>query len=178
MIASSQTALIEMADGADMSQIVNRRDLDFVLYEMLGVESLLGHPRFAAYDRTAIEQILDTAQAIAEDIFLPIAGLVDANEPRFVDGRAIVPKETAAALRAYAAAGFFALPFDQAAGGLQAPWLVHTAVSGMFTAANTSVTNYAFLTIAAANLLSAFGSAELKHVFLPKMVAGDWFGTM
>ncbi|MGO4839138.1 acyl-CoA dehydrogenase family protein, partial [Rhizobiaceae sp. 2RAB30] len=151
-----------------MSQIVNRRDLDFLLYEMLDVETLLGHPRFAAYDRSAITHVLDTAQDLAEEIFLPIAALVDANEPRFVGGRAIVPGETAVALRAYADAGFFALPFDESVGGLQAPWLVHTAVSGMFTAANISVTNYAFLTIAAANLLNAFGSAELKQAFLPK----------
>ncbi|MGB6117611.1 MAG: acyl-CoA dehydrogenase [Mesorhizobium sp.] len=161
-----------------MSKIVNRRDLDFVLFEMLEVEGLLAHPRFATYDRAAIGQMLDTAQAMAEDIFLPIAALVDANEPQFVDGNAVVPKETAGALRAYAEAGFFALPFDETAGGLQAPWLVHTAVSGMFTAANTSVTNYAFLTIAAANLLNAFGSSTLKQSFLPKMLAGEWFGTM
>ncbi len=161
-----------------MSMIVDRRELDFVLFEVLGVEAILRHPRFAAYDRPAIAQILDTAQAIAEDMFLPVAAEVDANEPRFVDGRVEMPAATGRALRAYAEAGFFALPFDEAAGGLQAPWFLHTAVSGLFTAANTAVTNYAFLTIAAANLLNAFGTPELKRVFLPPMLAGDWFGTM
>ena len=161
-----------------MSQIVNRRDLDFLMYEVLGAETLLQAPRYRAFDRAAITQILDTAQDLAEEVFLPIAALVDAQEPAYVDGKAIVPAETKAALRAYGDAGFFALPFHEAAGGLQAPWFVHTAVGGMFTAANTSVTNYAFLTIAAANLLDAFGPDELKQVFLPKMLAGEWFGTM
>ncbi|MCO5155543.1 MAG: acyl-CoA dehydrogenase [Aquamicrobium sp.] len=161
-----------------MSMIVDRRDLDFLLFELFGVEALLAHPRFAAYDRDAVRQMLDTAQQIAQDRFLPIAAEVDANEPAFVDGKVAMPAGTGAALAAYAGAGFFALPFADAAGGLQAPWFLHTAVSGMFTCANTAVTNYAFLTIAAANLLSAFGDDTLKRTYLPKMLAGEWFGTM
>ncbi len=161
-----------------MTQIVNRRDLDFLLYEIFDVERLLQHRRFSSFDRGAITQILDTAESIAEDLFLPVAGLVDAQEPTFEDGKAIVPAETKTALRAFADAGFFSLPFDEDVGGLQAPWFLHTAVCGMFTAANTAVTNYAFLTIAAANLLHAFGSPDLKQRFLGHMLQGDWFGTM
>jgi len=158
--------------------IVDRRDLDFVLFELLNVERLLRHPRFHAYDRGAIQQMLDVAQKIAEQKFLPIAAEVDANEPVIVDGRVEVPAGVGAALREYAEAGFFALPFSEEAGGLQAPWFLHTAVGGMFSCANVSVTNYAFLTVAAANLLNAFGSDALKQTFLPPMLAGRWFGTM
>ena len=133
--------------------IVDRRELDFVLFELLDVERLLRHPRFHAYDRGAIRQMLDVAQKIAEQKFLPIAAEVDANEPVIVDGRVEVPACVGAALRDYAEAGFFSLPFSEEAGGLQAPWFLHTAVGGMFSCANASVTNYAFLTVAAANLL-------------------------
>ncbi len=162
-----------------MSMIVDRRNLDFVLYEMLDIERhALRHPRFAAYDRASLCQMLDTAQQIAEDRFLPVAAEVDAEEPRFVGGRVEMPGATAQALAAYAEAGFFALPFDEEVGGLQAPWVVNTAVGGIFTCANIAVTNYAFLTQAAANLLNAFGSDELKRIFLPPMLEGRWFGTM
>ncbi|WP_202311445.1 acyl-CoA dehydrogenase [Mesorhizobium sp. L-8-10] len=161
-----------------MSMIVDRRELDFVLFELLDVAALLEHPRFAAYDRSAIGQMLDTAQKIAEDKFLPIAAEVDANEPKFVNGKVEMPGGTREALRAYAEAGFFALPFPEEIGGLQAPWFLHTAIGGMFSCANTAVTNYAFLTIAAANLLNAFGSDALKSTFLPPMLEGRWFGTM
>ena len=159
-------------------RVVNRRELDFLLYEMFDVEKLLSSERFAAYDRESVRQFLDTAESIAEDIFLPIAALVDKEEPAFVDGKAIVPKETKTALQAFADAGFFALTFDEDAGGLQAPWFLYTAISGMFTCANVGVTNYAFLTIAAANLLNAFGTEDLKRRFLAQMLAGSWFGTM
>ena len=158
--------------------IVDRRDLDFVLFELLGVERLLERPRFAAYDRGAIRQMLDTAQQIAEAKFLPCAAEVDADEPAFVDGKVRMPAATGEALRAFAQAGFFALPFPEEAGGLQAPWFLHTAVGGLFTCANTAVSNYAFLTVAAANLLNAFGSDTLRETFLPPMLEGRWFGTM
>lgn len=161
-----------------MSLIVDRRDLDFVLFEMLGADRLAERPRFAAYDRTAMTQILDAAQALAEEVFLPIAAEVDANEPRFVNGTVEQPAATATALRAWAEAGFFGLAFDEALGGLQAPWTLYTAATGMAVAANTPVTNYAFLTVAAANLLAAFGSDSLRAQYLPSMVSGRWFGTM
>ena len=161
-----------------MSIIVDRRDLDFVLFDVLGADRLLDQPRFALHDRDSIQLMLDTAQKVAEDAFLPCAAEVDANEPAFVGGQVVMPDAAGQALRAFAEAGFFALPFDEAAGGLQAPWFLHTAVSGMFFAANTAVANYAFLTIAAANLLQAHAPPELKARYLPRMLAGEWFGTM
>lgn len=161
-----------------MSMIVDRRELSFVLFELLGVERLQAHRRFAGYDRDAIQQVLDTAQHLAVNRFQPIAAEADANEPRFVDGRVLMPEGIGQALAAYAEAGFFALPFPETDGGLQAPWVVHAAAAGIFSCANTAVANYAFLTIAAANLLRAFGSPELKRSLLPQMLAGRCFGTM
>lgn len=161
-----------------MSMIVDRRELDFALFELLQADRLLDHPKYASYDRAAISEVLDTAQRIAEEKFLPVAAEVDADEPKFVDGGVSQPACVGEALSAYAEAGFFALPFAEEAGGLQAPWVLHTAANGMFSCANTSVTNYAFLTIGAANLLNAHGSGDLKARFLPPMLEGRWFGTM
>lgn len=161
-----------------MSMIVNRRDLDFILFEMLESDELSNREEFANFDRSAMNQILDAAQTLAEDVFLPIAAEVDADEPQFVNGQVVQPAATGEALRAYAEGGFFGLPFDEEQGGLGAPWTLYTAASGMMVAANTPVSNYAFLTIAAANLLNSFGSEEQKALYLPPMIAGEWFGTM
>jgi butyryl-CoA dehydrogenase len=65
--------------------------------------------------------MLDSAETLARKHFLLIAALLDANEPKFVEGRVEIPGEAKAALRAQAEAGFFALGFDEADGGLQAP---------------------------------------------------------
>lgn len=161
-----------------MSLIVNRRDIDFLLYELFDLEALLGTERYAAYDRPAIGQILDMAQGLAETKFLPFAAALDANEPKFVDGRVEIMPEVAEALRAYAEAGLSAAGFDEDIGGLQLPWIVNMAVNGMFAAANLSVSNYAMLTVANANLLAAFGTKEQKRLFLGPLLDGRWLGTM
>jgi len=161
-----------------MSLIVDRRQLDFLLYDLLGLDRSFAAGRFEGWDRETVGQILDTAQKIAEDHFLACAAETDAQEPRFEAGKVVLPDSIGTALRAQGEAGFFALPFAADLGGLQAPWVVHMAASGMFTCANTGVANYAFLTIAAANMLTAFGSDDLKARFLPPMLEGRWFGTM
>jgi butyryl-CoA dehydrogenase len=161
-----------------LSHFVHRRDINFLLYEMLNLGSLLEAPLFAAHDRESLEAMLDSAQSIAERHFQPIAAALDANEPRFVDGRVEIMEEVGHALRAYAEAGFLAMGFDEEDGGLQLPMLFNVAVNGIFTSANLPVSNYAFLTAANARMLRAFGSLEQRRVFLPPMLEGRWFGTM
>ncbi len=158
--------------------IVNRRDLDFVLYEVLGVEKLFATERYASFDRDMLNEVLDSAQAVAEDVFLPSAASVDAAEVRFEDGGAVSPPEVKEALDAFAECGFFAAGFDEEVGGLQMPYVATTAMNGMFSAANNSVYCFAMLTVAAANMLDEFGSDEQKAKFLTPMIDGRWFGTM
>ncbi|NND82016.1 MAG: acyl-CoA dehydrogenase [Gammaproteobacteria bacterium] len=161
-----------------MSMIVNRRDLDFLLYETFDLESLLTEQRYADYDRESIEAILDLAQSVAEDKYLPIAALLDANEPEYVDGKAITIPELKEALAAYKDAGLCTTGYDADVGGMQVPDMVHQAINGMFVCANGPASNYEFLTQGAANMLIACGSQELQDKYLPKMVEGEWFGTM
>jgi alkylation response protein AidB-like acyl-CoA dehydrogenase len=158
--------------------IVNRRDLDFLLYEMLDVGALLAQRRFSNLDRAVVSEMLDTAQSLAEDLYWPCAATLDATEPKFVEGAVDVLPEVGVALRAYAQAGFFAQTFDAAEGGLQLPFVVSMAINGMFSCANLSIANYSMLTIAAAHLLSKFGSEQQKACFLRPMLEGRWFGTM
>lgn len=161
-----------------MSQIVNRRDLDFILYELLDLDSILQHERYQEYDRDAVEAILDLSQSLGEDVLAPFAAKLDANEPKFVAGGVESIPEVKQALLALQEAGLFSTCFDYDLGGMQLPWLVHQAAAGIITCANGPVVGYAFLTQGAANMLAACGSQELKDKYLPKMISGDWFGTM
>lgn len=161
-----------------MSTIVNRRDLDFLLYETLDLENLLDHQRFADYDKEAIDAIFDLSQSIAEDKFQPFAAELDSNEPEFIDGKVKLIPEVKQALDAYKEAGLFTTGYDANIGGMQLPWMAHQALNAIFVSANTSVLSYVFLTQGATNMLNTCGSQELKDKFLPKMLKGDWFGTM
>lgn len=161
-----------------MSLIVDRRNVRFLLNEVLSSEKILGSPLFDAYDTETVEAILDMAQAIAEDKFLSCAQETDDNEPIFKDGTAKVPQTTKEALKAYAEAGFFGAPFKEQDGGQNMPWHVYTQLTSVFTCANTSVHSYAFLTVANANVIKAFGTEAQKATYLPPMLEGRWFGTM
>lgn len=161
-----------------MSMVVNRRDLDFLMYEVLDLESLLVTARYENYDRESIDAILDLSQELGETVFQPFAARLDDNEPVFVNGVVESIPEVGRALKAYKEAGFFGTAYDYDLGGMQLPWVVHQALNGILTCANGPVISYAFLTQGAANMLAACGSQELKDKFLPKMIAGDWYGTM
>lgn len=161
-----------------MSELVQRRDIDFLMFEMLGLGKLLEASRFAAHDRATVSAALDSAEALARKYYQPIAAELDVNEPRFAEGRVQIIPGVREALGAYAEAGFFAAIFDVDDGGLQLPALVSLFANGIFSCANLSVSNYAFLTTAGANMLRAFGSREQRRVFLPPMLEGRWFGTM
>ena len=161
-----------------MSMIVNRRDLDFLMYEVFDLEKLLKTDRYGDYDREVISAVLDTAQTIAEDKFHPCAAKLDAHEPTF-DGKGVdVIPEVKEALDAYGEAGFFSAGFDGDVGGMQMPFMVSSALSGIFSCANLAIANYSFLTQANASMLAALGSDEQKAIFLAPMLEGRWFGTM
>ncbi len=157
---------------------VDRRDLSFQLFDVAAAETLTAHSRYADYDRAAIETTLDTAERIAIGDFLPHAADLDANEPRFVDGKVEMDARVGQALAAYRDAGFFGAGFDAEWGGAHMPETVRSAVGFVFSMANIGTAGYPFLTVGAANLIAAFGSAEQKARFLRPMVEGRWFGTM
>ena len=161
-----------------MSMIVNRRDLDFVLYETLGLDKILKSDRYADYDRESLDAIMDLCQTIAEDQFLPCAAKLDANEPKFVDGKVETISELKEAIAAYQEAGLCASAYDSDIGGMQLPWMMDQALNGMFVCANNPAHIYLFLTQGVANMLNACGSDELKRKYLPNLVDGNWFGTM
>lgn len=161
-----------------MSMIVNRRDLDFVLYETLGLDKILESERYADYDRESLDAIMDLCQAIAEDQFLPCAAKLDENEPKFVDGKVETISELKEAIAAYQEAGLCASAYDSDVGGMQLPWMMDQALNGMFVCANNPAHIYLFLTQGVANMLNACGSDELKRKYLPNLVDGNWFGTM
>ncbi len=160
------------------ARIVNRRDLDFVLYELLDTAALAQRPRHAEHSRETYEAIVEAAHRLAAEKFAPHNRKADENEPRFVNGRVEMIPEVKEALDAFIEAGFIAASFDAGLGGMQLPVTVSQAAFALFNAANVSTAAYPFLTIANANLLAAFGSEDQKRRYLPHLLAGRFFGTM
>lgn len=161
-----------------MSYIVDRRNLDFLLFDMFDLENALASGPFEGQDRELVSQLLDTAQRIAEAEYLPSAATLDAAPPTFVKGEAVMPDYVGNALRSYTEAGLTAQSFPAEFGGLGISHTVSMSVNGIFVAANVAIANYFLLTAAAARLLLAFGTEEQKARYASHMIAGRWMGTM
>ncbi|MGD9600963.1 MAG: acyl-CoA dehydrogenase [Gammaproteobacteria bacterium] len=161
-----------------MSLLVNRRDVEFFLYEFLRIDGLTARARYSGQDRAVYDAILDAAETLATEQFAPHAAKADEEEPAFDGRRVRLIPEVKEALDAYVEAGFMGASFDTALGGMQLPWTIAQCCALYFNAANISTTAYPFITIAAANLLSTFGSSEQKRKYLEPLVAGRYYGTM
>ncbi|MFN6553387.1 acyl-CoA dehydrogenase [Mycolicibacterium septicum] len=160
------------------STILSRRDLDFLLYEWLDVEKLTTLDRFTEHSRETFDGVLDLCEQLATRYFAPHNKLSDANEPTF-DGQAVtlIP-DVKEAWDAFAAADLLAMGMDAEIGGAQLPATVAQAAFAWISAANVSTSGYLMLTIANANLLARFGSAEQIETFVKPMLAGRFSGTM
>jgi alkylation response protein AidB-like acyl-CoA dehydrogenase len=160
------------------SVLLSRRDLDFLLYEWLDVETLTKRQRYAEHSRETFDAVLDLSAEIATRHFAPHSEKSDAEEPRFDGERAHVIPEVKAALDVFARAGLIGAGMDADVGGMQLPAVVAGACTAWFQAANIATAAYPFLTIGNANLLRAHASPELVERFVPPMVEGRFFGTM
>lgn len=167
-----------MSTGPDRSLILNRRDIDFLLYEWLNVESLTDLPRYQDHSRETFDAVLDLSTQLAEGYFANHNKKNDANEPWF-DGQQVhqIP-EIKEALDVFAEAGLIAAGQDYELGGMQLPTVVEKACFAWFLAANVGTAAYPFLTIGNANLLLAHGSREQIETWVRPMMEGRFFGTM
>jgi butyryl-CoA dehydrogenase len=121
------------------ARIVNRRDLDFVLYEMLEADRLAQRPRYAEHSRETFSAVLDAALRIASEQFAPHAHEADENEPRLEQGRVLVIPEVKRALQAFCEAGFMSASFDEDLGGMQLPVTVAQAALAIFRGASIGI---------------------------------------
>lgn len=160
------------------SPIMDRRNLDFLLYEVLGADQLTALPAFADHHRETFDAVIDLAHSLALEKFLPHNRKSDLHEPEFDNGRVRIIPEVKEALDAYIAAGFMNATTSADEGGMQLPFLVDTAAGSAFGAANVATFAYAVLARGVANLLEAHGDEDQKKRYRDPILAGRFYGTM
>jgi alkylation response protein AidB-like acyl-CoA dehydrogenase len=158
--------------------IINRRDLDFQLFEALDTESLTSRPRYAEHSKETFLAVLDTAEAMATEKFAPHNRKADEHEPTFDGQRVNMIPEVGEALKAFCDAGFIAAAHDFERGGMQLPVVMTQAAFSLFKGANVGTAAYPFLTIANANVIHRFGSEAQRAKYLDALLTGRFFGTM
>lgn len=161
-----------------MAEYMNMDTLRFQLHEVHDMQQLFSYPRYAEYDKEAIELFLASIKDFSDQDLFPCFREMDESPARYESGKVIVHPKVGEAMRRCGELGVIGGSYDYEEGGLQMPNMASHAAYFIMEAANNHVPGYLGLTAGAAHLIIAFGDEALKEAYVPKMLTGDWGGTM
>ncbi len=154
-------------------------DIDFVLNRVCGLERLLQMPGFTDADPSVVRDLLAEAARFMEEKVAPLNRSGDTFGVRLNgDGSITTAPGFRDAYQAYVEAGWGAVPFEEGYGGGGFPWMIGIAIQEMMTAANMAFSMCPLLTQGAIDAIAHHGSEEQRMTYLPKMISGEWTGTM
>jgi len=154
------------------------RDARFVLNHVVDLEALANLEGLEPATPDLVDAILEEAGKLASEVMAPLNRAGDEQGSRLDDGAVRTPDGFKEAYARYVEGGWGGIPFSPEYGGQGLPWAVAMAVQEMWASANLSLSLCPMLTQGAIELISAHGSAAQKQAYLPKLVSGEWPGTM
>ena len=149
----------------------------FLLRDAFGTD-LLSRSTGGALSTEDVFDAIEAAGDFATEVLAPLDRLGDKVGARFDDGAVSLPEGFKEAYRAFAEAGWVSAGSPESAGGDGLPTTVATVLSEFWNASNAAFTLCPGLSLGAIRTLDANGSQELRDTFLPKMISGEWTGTM
>ena len=153
------------------------RDMQFVLRELAALDEISKLPGFEEAAGVA-DPILREAATFASEVLDPINHSGDKEGCTWRDGVVTTPKGFKEAYAQFARAGWIGLPVAPEHGGQGLPTLISGATLEMWNAANVGFANGPLLNQGAIEAIELIGSEEQKKRYLPKLVSGEWTGTM
>ncbi|HUN55146.1 MAG TPA: acyl-CoA dehydrogenase [Smithella sp.] len=160
-------------------KFISDRNLNFLLYEMFDVERLIKYPQFADHNREVFDMVMKTAMKMGKDLFKPVLTEMDRNQPEYAGGAVKVHPQVRAILKECGEGGWIGASFPCEWGGQQLPMIIGVMVpTAIWAAANYSGSVYSGLTTGAAGLIGSFCDEATRDMYLPKMMSGEWQGTM
>jgi alkylation response protein AidB-like acyl-CoA dehydrogenase len=154
------------------------RDLRFVLDELLNVASLSELPRYREFSSELAASVIDEAARFAQDVLAPINRVGDSIGASYRDGSVQMPAPFHDAYRQYVEGGWTQMSAAPQFGGQGAPQVLAVAIEEIGSAANVSFMLCPLLSRGAAEALELRASEPLQAMLLPKIVSGEWTGTM
>ncbi|WP_296572049.1 acyl-CoA dehydrogenase [Phreatobacter sp.] len=153
-------------------------DMLATLKHVVGLEQMLASGLYGDLTVADIAAILDEAGKFAAERIAPLNRLGDHHGTPFKDGVVTMPPGWKEVYSDWAAAGWNALMAADAYGGQGLPCVVNSACIEMWNAASGAFGLGPLLTQGAIEAITAHASEALKAKYLPKMVSGEWTGTM
>ena len=154
------------------------KEIRFVLDEVIGTESLRACPAFADFSNETSDAVLGEAARFAETVLEPLCKSGDREGARWSADGVTMPAGFKEAYQQFRENGWPSLRAETEFGGQNVPTVLGTAVEELWASANLAFKLCPMLTQGAVEALQHFGSAQQKSLYLPKMVSGEWTGTM
>ena len=143
-----------------------------------GMAELAAHPRFAEASPDLVEAVVAGIGEFAAGEWAPLNRIGDTEGARLELGEVTLPTGFAAAYQAYVEQGWNAVAGDPEYGGQGLPFTLAAAVLENLGAANMAFSLLPMLTGGAIEALAQHGSAEQQALYLPRLISGEWSGTM
>ncbi|MCM2283183.1 MAG: acyl-CoA dehydrogenase [Desulfobacula sp.] len=161
-----------------VQQLVDKRDMDFVLWEQLECERFLKHDKYKEFNRKTCDMILTEARALALKEILPTLAEGDVQGVRFENGTVKVPDCFREVHRKILEGDWQSMVVSTEMGGQGVPGFLAYACAEHFHAANYSLMAYAWMGTGTAKMIHLYGTDEQKKTYIPHIIAGKWGGTM
>jgi acyl-CoA dehydrogenase len=153
-------------------------DILFALRHAAGFAPALAGGLYGDLGEDVVEAVLAEAGRFATDVIAPLDRVGDRLGTSFKDGEVATAPGWKEAYRDWAAGGWNGLAAPTQWGGQALPQAVNAACIEMWNSASMAFGLGPFLTMAGIDALVQHGSQELKRIYLPKLVSGEWMGTM
>lgn len=154
-------------------------DIRFVLDHIADLGDLARYGGFEHADPDTVAGVLEECARFMEEVVAPLNRVGDENPTRWnPDNTVTTPEGFRDAYQAYVEAGWGGVPLPESYGGGGFPWVVGIAMQEMLTAANEAFSMLPLLTQGAIDALLEHADETLRETWLPKMVTGEWGGTM
>ncbi len=155
------------------------RDTRFVVNEVLDLEQYGHLPGFAAATRDLTDSVIEEAGRFVNEVVAPLNLSGDQEGcTRHPDGSVTTPKGFKEAYARYVEAGWGTLAAPEVHGGQGLPHVIGFVMEEFLASANQAFAMYPGLANGAISAISSKGSPEQQATYLPKMVSGEWLGTM
>jgi acyl-CoA dehydrogenase len=154
-------------------------DVMFLLSDVFHIERFNNLPGFADATSDLVEAVLSEAGKFCEDVLTPLNRVGDKEGcKRHPDGSVTTPNGFKDAYKKLIEGGWIGASAPSEFGGQDLPMALTQAISEFLCSANMAFAMYPGLTQGAAAALLVHGSAEQKALYLPKLISGQWTGTM
>jgi acyl-CoA dehydrogenase len=153
-------------------------DIAFALKHAAGLTRAINDGHYGDLTEDVVEAVLEEAGKFATDVIAPLNAVGDKHGTPFKDGNVTMPPGWKAAYAAWTAAGWNGLAAPTEWGGQGLPHTLNAACIEMWNSACMAFGLGPFLTMGGIEAMAAHASDELKRLYLPKLVSGEWTGTM